>query len=370
MNKKVTLIACLFTVLGLSACGSGSDPVAEEIVVKKEFVVEEGIIYGPFTTGTVQERTFSYFDVDTLSTIELTEEEAATNSVWDIAFKGTSVYVNTNDSENSVGLHFTGNNSDFFNAEGKAVVDKFINTTADGELDDFIAVTSDDIPTDEEFVTDKTNSILDDFYNYNSTTHQVTAADDHYYIVNSDTTLTKFRMTTLTQAGYGMSGFSISFANQLSGATEFDSNTTELLIDAAIECSSNDEIYLDFDVNGIVTSGDAWDIKIPCLDDNTGADFTLTLADDATAIQDFENNYDGIPVDTISYYGFKADQYTVLAFKNNPWYQYSLEGNHKIWSQYGVYLIKNTAGVFKLQITSYYDTDGNSGNYSFRVEAL
>jgi hypothetical protein len=318
----------------------------------------------------VQERTFAYFDLETLSAIELTDEEAAIDTTWDIAFKSTSVYVNTNDSDNPVGLYFTGNNSEFFDENGDAVVSTFINSTADGELDDFIAVTSANIPTDEEFLTDKTSGILNDFYNYDTTTHAVTAANDHYYVVNSDTTLTKFKITELTQAGYGMSDFTISFANQLSGATAFDSTTTELTIDAATECSSTDEIYIDFDVNGVVTSDDAWDIKIPCLDDNTGADFTLTLADDATAVQDFTNSYDGIPVENISYYGFKSDQYTTLAFKENPWYQYNLEGNHKIWSQYGVYLIKNTTGVFKLQITSYYDDDGNSGNYSLRVEAL
>lgn len=366
MNKKMTLLACLFVALGLTACGSGSDNSLEPKVGE----TEKGIIYGPFSTGTVQERTFSYFDIDTLSVVELTAEEAATNTTWDLAFKGTSVYLNTNDSENPTSLYFTGNNSNFFDAQGDAVISTFINATADGELDDFIAVTSDDVPTDEKFLTDKINSILDGFYNYDSTTHQVNAADDHYYIVNSDTTLTKFRITALTQAGYGMSDFSVSFANQLSGATEFDTNTTELLIDAATECSSNGKIYIDFDVNGVVTSDDAWDIKLPCLDDNTGADFTLTLADDATAIQDFTNNYDGIPVESISYYDFQKNQYSVLAFKDNSWYQYNLEGNHKIWSQYGVYLIKNASGVFKLQITSYYDTDGNSGNYSFRAEAL
>ncbi|PHR85218.1 MAG: hypothetical protein COA59_02300 [Colwellia sp.] len=368
MNNKFTLIACLSAVLGLTACGSDSDSFKPPTTGP-----EVGVIHGPFTTGTVQARTFAYFDVDTLSIVELTEEQAATDTSWDIAFKGTGVFLNTNDSDNDkapVSLYFTGNNSEFFDAEGNAVVDTFINATADGELDDFVAVTSADIPANEEFLTDDTKGILDDFYNYNATTHQVTAADEHYYIVNSDTTLTKYRITTLTQAGYGMSDFTISFANQLSGATEFDTITTELMVDAATECSSNDEIYVDFDVNGIVTSTDAWDIKIPCLDDNTGADFTLTLADDATAIQDFTNNYDGIPVESISYYGFKTDQYTVLAFKNHAWYKYSLEGNHKIWSQYGVYLVKNANGVFKLQITSYYDTDGNSGNYSFRVEAL
>ncbi|MCJ8318651.1 MAG: hypothetical protein MJK12_03400 [Colwellia sp.] len=366
MNKKLTLITYLLVGLGLTACGSDS-----EVTSITEPEPEVGVIYGPFTTGTVQERVFAYYDIDTLSVLELTEEQAATNSDWDIAFKGTSVYLNNNDSDDSkeaVSLYFTDNNSDFFD-NGSAVVNKFINATADSELDDFIAVSSANISENTEFSTDVTAGILEGFYNYNSTTHQVTAAVDHYFIAYSDTTVTKFRVSELTQSGYGMSSITINFVNQLSGATEFDALETELVLDATLECSNSDNIYIDFDVNNIVTSAEAWDIKIPCLDD-TAADFTLALTEDATAIQDFTNSYAGVPESDIPYYGFKSDQYTVLAFKENPWYQYSLEGNHKLWSQYGVYLIKNTTGVYKLQFTSYYDTDGNSGNYSFRIEAL
>ena len=368
MDKKFTLTACLLAGLGLSACGSDSEVSPTPIPEPEQ---EVGVIYGPFTTGTVQERTFAYFDVDSLSIVELTEEQAATDSNWDIAFKGTGVYLNTNNSDDSiepVGLYFTHNNNDFFE-NTSAVVDKFINATADSELDDFIAVTSANIPSDDEFSSDVTEGILDDFYNYDAATHQVTAADEHYFIAYSDTTVTKFRISELSQSGYGMSNMTISFSNQLSGATEFDAIETELMLDATLECSNGDTIYVDFDVNAIVTNQDAWDIKIPCLDDSS-VDFILTLADDATAIQDFTNGYNGVPESDIPYYGFKSDQYTVLAFKENPWYQYSLEGNHKLWSQYGVYLIKNATGVYKLQFTSYYDADGNSGNYSFRIEAL
>lgn len=366
MNKKLTFIALAFATLGLTACGSDSSD--DTVVIDDPVVVDE--IQGPFSTGTAQARTYAYFDLDTLSLVELTQEQAATDTTWDIAFKGTGVYLNVNDSDTPVSLYFTGNNSEFFDDEGSAIVDSFINATADSELADFTAVTSADIPADEAFITDATNGILEGFYNYDSSTHQVTAAAENYFIVNSDSTITKFSVADLTQAGYGMSNVTISFANQLSGATVFDTTTTELSIDAAMECASEDTIYIDFDVSALVTSTDAWDIKIPCLEDNSGASFTLTLADDATARQDFSNAYDGIPVESIAYYGFTTDQYTVLAFKENPWYQYSLEGNHKIWSQYGVYLVKNANGVFKLQITSYYDADGNSGNYSFRVEAL
>ena len=70
MNKKLTLITYLLVGLGLTACGSDS-----EVTSITEPEPEVGVIYGPFTTGTVQERVFAYYDIDTLSVLELTEEQ-------------------------------------------------------------------------------------------------------------------------------------------------------------------------------------------------------------------------------------------------------------------------------------------------------
>ena len=334
-------------------------------------------LYGPFSTGTTSEPNFVYYDLDTMSTVALTEEAAKTDTQWDIAFKRTKVYLNPNNSDEAiepVSAYFTGNNAEFYDAEGTVIVDKFVNATAEDELDDFTAITLADIPTDDSmFSTDESNNILDGFYNYDVTTHQVSAAGDKYFIVKSDaasTLLSKFRVTDLTQNGFSMSAFTLNVANQANGTDAFATTETVYEIDAATECAGSDSIYIDFDITGTVTVTDAWDIQVPCNADSTGAEFELHLAETATAIQDFENSYTGIAEDAIRYYGFKSDEYTIHAMDKSPWYQYNIEGNHKLWSQFGVYLIKNANGVFKLQITSYYDAEGASGNYSFRAKLL
>lgn len=359
--KKQTLSLAIISALTLSACGGSSGSSSADS--------DDTAIYGPLSTGSVSEPAFAYFDLDTMTQVELTETEAETNTVWDIAFKRTGVYLN-NAQATPVSAYFTGNNSDFYDESGSAVADMFTAATPETELADFTSVSIYDLPADdEEFVADVTSNIIDDWYTYNFMNHSVSANPENYFIVDSDTTFSKFSVTDLTQDGFAASDITITYANQTSVDTEFETTTTDIVVDAVTDCSS-DGIFIDFDMGQVVTSADDYDLMLTCNDDNTGINFDLDIADDALALQDFDNNYDAIDPAAISYYGFQSNEYTVKAFDENPWYAYGVNGGHTMWSQYGVYLIKNEATTFKLQITSYYDTDGVSGNISFRAEAL
>lgn len=360
-NKALITTA---TILALTACGGSNESVPEE-------KVPETVTYGPLSTGSVSESVFAYFDLETMTELTLTEEEAASNTVWDIAFKRSGVYLN-NASDTPVSAYFTGNNSDFFDADGNAVKDSFINATPESELEDFTIVTSDDIPTEEgAFVTDVTNNIIDGFYVYNTTTHQVTADDTHYFIIHSDDTFSKIRATALSsdESGYAMGEITLSYANQMSSDTEFGAEQA-LVIDTAATCAGFDGIYVDFDLGQTVAMGDNWDLSIPCNDNKTAAEFSMNIASDAKALQDFENSYDAMDLAAINYYNFQSNEYSVKAFDANPWYQYGVNGGHTLWSQYGVYLIQTESATYKFQITSYYDTENVSGNISFRAKAL
>ena len=152
-----------------------------------------------------------------------TDEEAASDTQWDIGFKRTSVFLNTHQ-ETPVSLYFTGNNADFFDDEGNAIADSFLNATVDSELDDYLAVTASDIPDDTEFSTDSDSQVIGTtFYNYDTTTHVVSAAEDVYYIVSSDDNYTKFNVTDIVTEGYGMGEISLTVMHQsvLDGQTEF-----------------------------------------------------------------------------------------------------------------------------------------------------
>jgi len=378
----------LSTVLALSACDSTDEAIEEQITAaveeakvdaeekvteteeKIEEVIEDvepGKIYGPYATGSVQAPVFVYFDLETMSEVTLSE---TTDTTWDIALKRTGVYLNDADTDSPVSAYFTNNNNEFI-LDGVTDVDAFVNATPDSELADFTSVTSTDIPADDNmFVADITSDIIDGFYNYDYITHIVSANAANYFIVNSDTTLTKFNVSDLTTVGYDITEITFSYANQTSEDDAFALTTTDLVVDTALACATHAGVYIDFDSGAYVTESDAWDVSLPCNAGNAGTSFSIDIAADATAIQDFDNSYDAIPVDYIPHYGFKSNEYTVKAFDANSWYKYSLQGNNGIWSQYGVYLIRTATATYKFQITSYYDSEGTSGNISFRAEAL
>ncbi len=367
--KLTSLALCAF----LTACGRSSSNEKTTEVPKEppaSTAPVQGAINGPHSTGSVSEPVFVYFDLDNKSIVELTEQQAVTNTDWDIAFKRSGVYLNQH-SDNTIKAYATGNNSDFFDADGNAVADSFIAATAETELDDYLLVKVSDMPTDESmFVGDVTSNIIEGFYDYNSTTHLVTAADSHYFIVNSDDAFTKFRASSITTAGRGIGQITLQLAYQGTSDVEFAAEQ-ELIVDASLTCSGDvSHVFVDFDTQQEVTMADAWDINLPCTADKTGADFTINIADDSQAIHDFDNNYASLDPTAVAYYGFQSNSYSVKAFDSTPWYQYGLDGGHLLWSQFDIYLIKTPTKTHKLQLTSYYDEQGASGNISFRADEV
>jgi len=369
-KPKFKLSSLAICVL-LTACGGGSSSKENKPEpIPEPTAPTQGAIVGPHSTGSVSEPLYVYFDIDNKAVIELTSAQASTNTEWDIAFKRSGVYLNQH-SDNTIKAFATGNNSEFFDADGKAISASFIAATAEMELNDYLAVKSSDIPTDDtKFVGDVTSNVIEGFYNYDSETHVVTAAESHYFIVNSDDAFTKFRVTSITTAGRGIGQITLQAAYQGVSDAEF-ATEQELIVDASLTCSGDStHVYIDFDTNQEVTMADAWDINFLCATDKTAADFVINIADDSQAMQDFENSYVNVDPTAVAYYGFQENSYTVKAFDSTPWYQYGLDGGHLLWSQFDIYLIKTPTKTHKLQLTSYYDAQGTSGNISFRVDEV
>ena len=366
---KVRVLANLSLLALLSGCGgSGSDGNSQSQTPDPG--AQEGTVHGPFSTGSTLAPNTVYFDFESGSVLELSDEQAATDSRWDIAFNRTKVSLNTH-ADNSVSMAISQVNSDFFDQDGKPVADKFINATAETELTDYLAIKNTDLPAEDAFNGDSQENIIGGkFYNYDMSTHVVTAAEQAYFIVSSDDAFTKFRVKSLSTAGRTMSSITLGVQHQsaLDGHTSFGAEQ-ELVVDTAA-CSA--DIYIDFDLVASLSADDAWDIRLPCVTVGgvSGTDFSIHIADDAKALQDTDNSIDGIDSQALAFYGFQPDLTNQLAFDASPWYQYGLNGGHLLWSQYGVYFIKTASAEYKFQITSYYDEAGTSGNYSFRFDKL
>ncbi len=377
MNKTYLALLLAMT-FGLTACGSSSsddtsvetpdevtDGSGDSDAGSSDGENEEGTIYGPFSTGSTSEPVAVYFDLDTQTQLTLTEEEAATDTTWDIGFKRTNVFLNTNQ-ETAVSLYFTGNNSDFYDDTGAPVPDLFLNASADSELDDYLAVTQSDIPEAEAFSTDtETQVIGDTFYNYDFTTHVVTPNEETYYIVFSDSNYTKFHVTDIVTEGRGIGEITLGVMHQsvLDGQTTF-AEEVALVVDA-VGCSGS--VYIDFDIQQVVTQADGWDLSIPCADG--AGEFTLSIADDATVLRTDAETYDGVDTEAAQFYGFSEETVSEYAMSSNNWYFYD-STSHLLYSQFGVYLIQAGDTTYKLQITSYYDEEGTSGAYSFRADPV
>ena len=377
MNKTYLALLLAMT-FGLTACGSSSsddtsvetpdevtDGSGDSDAGSSDGENEEGTIYGPFSTGSTSEPVAVYFDLDTQTQLTLTEEEAATDTTWDIGFKRTNVFLNTNQ-ETAVSLYFTGNNSDFYDDTGAPVPDLFLNASADSELDDYLAVTQSDIPDADAFSTDtETQVIGDTFYNYDFTTHVVTPNEETYYIVSSDSNYTKFHVTDIVTEGRGIGEITLGVMHQsvLDGQTTF-AEEVALTVDA-VGCS--DTVYIDFDIQQVVTQTDDWDLSIPCADG--AGEFTLSIADDATVLRTDADTYDGVDPEAARFYGFSEEIVSEYAMSANNWYFYD-STSHLLYSQFGVYLIQAGDTTYKLQITSYYDEEGTSGAYSFRADPV
>lgn len=360
MKNKLTLssifqLSVVSLSIALAGCSSDDDD---------SNAVTEGQIFGPYSTGSISESNFVYFDLDTASVVELTEEEAATDTSWDVAFKRTNVYLNANNASTPVSVYDTANNADFWDSEGAAVVSAFTAATPDSELEDYTAVTAADIPADDNMYTnDVTEKALDGFYNYDFTTHAVTAASDKTFVVKNGDTFSTFSVSELVQDGFAASDITLSVSYDFADAQD-------IALNAATECGDASNVYVDFATGSAVAATAAHDLVLTC--SASGFDFALDLADGATAYLDTTGAIaDADTANTYAAYGyFNTNEYTTTAFSALNWYAYGIEGNHKLWSKYGVYVIKTETSHFKFQITSYYNEAGESGNYSFRADEL
>lgn len=341
MNKPLKLAAVISLGFLVTACGSDDDSSNDIEDTKSDSQNYTEV------TGVDASSAYAYYDLDTNTQLELTDEEAQENTQWDLAFYSTTIKLNGNASgPGDVKAYFTGNNSDFYDESGNAISEKFTSATPEDELEDFLAVT--EYAADTSFVYDELNTVFgSDFYNYNFTNHEITANDSQYYLLKSDDTYYKVRVTSTSNmdggvAGHTLTEFTIGYQEKSADDQTFSAEQTVQIL----QCET--QHYIDFSENSEVTSEDAWDITVLCdsIEVQLGDDVeAYAFVGDETADNAvIANPDDSLETDSVD-----------LVFKNQfPWYQYNLEGGHKIWSQYGVYLVQTPNDTYKLQVTSYY----------------
>ncbi len=361
MNKPWQLATLISSALLLGACGSSSDDSSDnEQALPRTLVsaIEDQENGYQSVVGIDGSSEYAYFDLDTGTQLDIDTEEAKTNMDWDMAFLGTSIILNGEYSgPGNVSGYYTGNNSDFRDEQGNAISEQFMAASSETELDDFLAVTQDDID-ESQFKGDEFVTVFDDdFYVYNHETHVVTANLDQYFLMSTADGFYKVRTTDLTTAGYAIT--SITFGYQFK-STEDQTFSVENQV--ALNMSNcTEDGFVDLDSGEVVSEEQSWQITLACNTDGespgTGAGFEIQLHSDtqAYALNGEESDED---IDLIIEYPqyYLTSDYANTVFKHQfKWYEYNLDDKNQIWSQYGVYLVKTDTATLKVQITGYYN---------------
>lgn len=156
---------------------------------------------------------FTYYKLSTNAIVELSDKEALTSSAWDIAFKRNDIKFN---SQVKAALAFA--QDDFYDAEGEGIADQFTNANADSELDHFTAVDQASLAELTLENNKETTAIsgYNGWYNYNPTTHAVTANAENHWIVRSanGSDHAIFNVSDLTTAGRNAASYTVNFYHE------------------------------------------------------------------------------------------------------------------------------------------------------------
>lgn len=293
---------------------------------------------------------FMYFSFGTKDTISSGTPKPSAE-VWDIAFRREVVKLN--------GGFSTTNNGDVVGAN-LGVVDFGEITIAD--------------TAGVEWVSDYSDYFIDEWYNYNFVTHELTLTNYVYSMVDAGgSNYLKFRIDSLVGAAQvSMGTVYLTYFYQMTPDSKDLSGVTS---SAPVEV--NDGVgYFDFSSGAQVTPADPansleWDIAFSNFDikqnsgPNGSGDCAAFLAwgelDDPTNIDGFTMQPEGAPL-------FPDIPGSVLT----EWYDYDGQ-THQLTSKSNVYLIKTGDKVYKLSIDSYYANIGGvptSAHYTFNWKQL
>lgn len=335
--------ALLFAALVVAACDeSTTEPPGSE---------------GPSTLTVDAVDAWAYVDLaSTASVVSPADPSASTE--WDIGFLATSVVLNGGEAgvADVSGYCLCGNAS--------ATDDQIIAMTPESELAAFDAVDVAAIPSnDDDWTTDVLAPSIDEWYNYDIDTHQVSAAPENVWIVRAadSDALAKFHVIGIEGASQQHAGtVTIEYALKPSAEAPFDATQT-------VELDASSSVYFDLE-SGAVSDESDWDIMIEGYTIRVNGGVSGSGAAGAAR---FNGSFDSITDDTELPPSnvYSGDAFGGV-FEAHPWYRYDLEGNHQIWPTYDVYLIRTASEVYKLQIINYYDAGGDARHITFRYAQI
>ncbi|MDO6822699.1 HmuY family protein [Marinobacter sp. 1_MG-2023] len=359
--------------LVMAACGGGSD---NQIDGEADDGGESGTDYNQLVIDARAET--QYLNL-------ATGEVVSSDGDWDLAFNRTSVQLNSGASGNGRVAGAVGDEqAEFYDAAGDPDLNKFVGATADGELDHMKSSFS--VP--ESWTSDDVVYAFGDGWSVYGDGGVISEVPDIGYLVRSAEGDSYARMRILdfnfpTRTGGGIESFNLEFEVQVAGTTQLSGSTVSFTQPA--EYDGGDACF-DFDTGVAVdcATSETWDVLIgfsgrewylktnsgPSGSGQGGALGPIPWAELSAYTSATIDNATGESL--VRAY---APDSTGGLFAASSWYAYNLQGAHKLWPNFRVYLIDSdsedaSAPVYAMQIINYYGSDGNSGQPEIRWKEI
>lgn len=366
----------------MAACGGSNNPAATQTATLSSGILEklvDATAGGSGAASTDLANKHTYFNLDTGLVVDLTDAAAETSTDWHMAFKRTGIKLNGGASgTGSVTGALADKQDDFYNLGTTAAnASVFLNATPTSQLE---AITAVKAATGLTFSSDKNvNQITSDggsksWWLYDPAARTVGANDPAWNVIRSakGDSFAKFHVTNIVQASRDIT---LEFFIQNVGNAVF--STTSVTWTAAIGAGGGMKCY-DIDTTAEVdctAKASDWDVQVEV--DAAGRAWTMWTnggvrgsARSGASFGTLTNaEADQFVASTTPGLTFSADAPSGV-FKDSSWYSYNLQGGHKLWPNYRVYIVDTGTNQYKLQITSYYDTSGTSAMINLRYAKL
>lgn len=306
------------------------------------------------------------FSSATPAYVKLDSPATVTNAAnWDMRFSVTGVRLNggTSGSGSVTGYCLCEN-------VGKSA-GQILALDANNTAAAYQAIDASSIPSLSAFIADSVTPVISGWAN------GTTSVSANTYVVKIASTpgaQVKFSVTAFTNPTTTSPGtITITYASRSSSTAEFGAPST---LDIPVPTTGS--AYVDF-TQGTVTPGTTapttWDVRVAGYKmfvnggvSGTAGVTVLPVIQGAQPYAPFAqvNRTLLAPVPPLA---FSADDNGGAFTSSTPsrkWYEYNLTGNHDITPTFNTYLIKTPTGIFKVQVTSFYNTAGQGSNISIR----
>jgi len=296
------------------------------------------------------EANFTYYSFLRRDTVTLTDEEAAADTSWNIAFKRSNIILNGGvsgpENVDAVDLATLGN-PDSTDFEG---------------FNDLASIGAGD------WVEDHINLMINDWYSYNPNDHSFSLTDYIYIMKDATGNYVKFKVDEMESPGQPPNMGTITIVYIFAGTSRLFSGTPDTL---TFDASSGGPIYVDFSAGSITNPPDPmnstdWDILFENYEihqNNTAFGSGMAATYPVWQSQDDSTDFDETPEAPAEPQAYFPDQFASVL---SDWYDYNPE-THQLPSRNHVYVIRVNGSYFKMQIITYYDPDTmDSGYYTYR----